>query len=145
MLQKEFEERIGRSVTEAEHIEANAMYMSAGDIDKDVFCREWKKMCMSPLVQGLFNTAYQNGKKVEELEQLHKENMEIVSNAADAMLEIEHGLLDGETAEHTSRAVGLLERKAMWLVGAKEVVLRKIKMGMPLGEKDMTYIAEHLK
>lgn len=144
MLQHEFEERIGGSVTEAEYIEANAMYMSAGDIDKDVFCREWKKMCMSPLVQGLFNTACENGKKVKELELLHKEALEIISDAADAMLEIEHGLLDGETAEHTSRAVGLLERKAMWLVGAKEVVLRKIKMGMPLTKCDLEYIQGNL-
>lgn len=148
MLQKEFEERIGRTVTEQEYVEANAMYMAAGDIDKDVFCREWKKVCMSPLVRGLFGTAYRKGKKADELELLHKEAQEIVSDAADAMLEIEQGLLNGETAEHTSReiyAARILDRKAWWLVGAKEVVLRKIKMGMPLSEKDMDYITEHLK
>lgn len=141
MLQKEFEERIGRSVTEAEYIEANAMYMSAGDIDKDVFCREWKKMCMSPLVQGLFNTAYQKGKKVEDLEQLHKEALGIISDAADAMLEIGRGLLDGKTAEHT---VCLLDRKAWHLVGGKEVVLRKINLGMPLTRGDLEYIQDNL-
>lgn len=142
MLQKEFEERIGRTVTEQEYVEANAMYMAAGDIDKDVFCREWKKICMSPLVQGLYDTAYQKSKKVDELELLHKEAQEIVSDAADAMLEIEKGLLNGRTIEHTA---AVLDRKAWWLVGAKEVVLRKIKMGMPLKERDMNYITEHLK
>ena len=62
------------------------------------------------------------------------------------MLEIEQGLLDGD--EHTARevfAAELLDRKAWWLVGAKEVVLRKIKMGMALTEKDKNYINEHLK
>ena len=146
MLQKEFEERIGRSVTEQEYLEANAMYENAGDIDKDTFCREWLKIGSSALVKGLFETAYQKSKKVQELELLHKEAMEICSDAADAMLEIEQGLLDGE--EHTARevfAAELLDRKAWWLVGAKEVVLRKIKMGMDLTEKDKNYINEHLK
>ena len=146
MLQKEFEDRIGRSVTEQEYVEANAMYMTAGDIDKDTFCREWLKIGNSALVKGLYETSYQKGKKVQELELLHKEAMEICSDAADAMLEIEKGLLDGE--EHTARevfAAELLDRKAWWLVGAKEVVLRKIKMGMALTEKDKNYINEHLK
>lgn len=142
MLQKEFEERIGRSVTEQEYVEANAMYMAAGDIDKDTFCREWLKIGSSALVKGLFETAYQKGKKVQELELLHKEAVEICSDAADAMLEIEQGILNGKTVEHTTNE---LEKKAWWLVGAKEVVLRKIKMGMALTEKDKNYINEHLK
>ena len=146
MLQKEFEERIGRSVTEQEYVEADAVYMAAGDMDKDEFCREWLKIGSSRLVRCLAETAHQKGKKVQKLELLHKEAVEICSDAADAMLEIEQGLLDGE--EHTARevfAAELLDRKAWWLVGAKEVVLRKIKMGMALTEKDKNYINEHLK
>ena len=155
MLQKEFEERIGRSVTEQEYVEADAMYMAAGDMDKDEFCREWMKIGSARLVQCLAeechdrNKVIQNlAKEKEELELLHKEAMEICSDAADAMLEIEQGLLDGETAEHTARelfAAELLDRKAWWLVGAKEIVLRKIRMGMELSEKDKNYINEHLK
>jgi len=147
MLQKEFEDRIGRSVTEQEYVEANAMYMAAGDIDKDTFCREWLKIGSSVLVKGLFETAYQKGKKVQELELLHKEAVEICSDAADAMLEIEKGLLDfeEESPYRCANAAELLDRKAWWLVGAKEVVLRKIKMGMDLTEKDKNYINEHLK
>ena len=147
MLQKEFEDRIGRSVTEQEYVEANAMYMAAGDIDKDTFCREWLKIGSSALVKGLFETAYQEGKKVQELELLHKEAVEICSDAADAMLEIEKGLLDFEEESpcRCANAAELLDRKAWWLVGAKEVVLRKIKMGMDLSENDKNYINEHLK
>lgn len=146
MLQKEFEERIGRSVTEQEYLEANAMYENAGHMDKDEFCREWLKIGNARLVKCLFETAYQKCKKVQELELLHKEAVEICSAAADAMLEIEQGLLDGE--EHTTRetfAAELLDRNALWLVGVKEVVLRKIRMGMDLSEDDKNYINEHLK
>ena len=64
------------------------------------------------------------------------------------MLEIVQGLVAGENAEHTAKeeeAAEQLIRKACWLVGVKEVVLRKIKMGMALTEKDKDYINEHLK
>lgn len=142
MLQKEFEERIGRSVTEQEYLEANAMYENAGDMDKDEFCREWLKIGNSRLVKCLAEKTYQQHKALEEKELLLKESHEIWSDAADAMLEIKQGILNGETTEHITE---LLDLKAWWLVGAKEVVLRKIKMGMDLSENDKNYINEHLK
>ena len=43
MLQKELEERIGRSVTREEYVLADAAYMACGDgIDKDQFCKMYK-------------------------------------------------------------------------------------------------------
>ena len=142
MLQKEFEERIGRSVTEQEYLEANAMYENAGEMDKDEFCREWLKIGSCRLVKCLAEKTYQQHKALQETKLLLKESREICSDAANAMLEIEKGLLNGKTVEHTTTE---LEKKAWWLVGAKEVVLRKIKMGMALTEKDKNYINEHLK
>lgn len=145
MLQNEFEDRIGRSVSEQEYLDANYMYENAGDMDKDEFCREWLKIGNSRLVKCLAEKTYQQHKALQEKELLLKESKVILSDAADAMLEIEQGLLDGE--EHTTRetfAAGLLDRKALWLVGAKELVLRKIKMGMDLSENDKNYISGHL-
>lgn len=142
MLQKEFEERIGRSVTEQEYLEANAMYENAGDMDKDEFCREWLKIGNSRLVKCLAEKTYQQHKALQEKELLLKESKEIRSDVADAMLEIKQGILNGETTEHITE---LLDLKASGLVGAKEVVLRKIKMGMDLSEMDKNYINEHLK
>ena len=95
-------------------------------------------------VSGRKDLPVKNGS--ERAETASSGSPEIISDAADAILEIEQGLLDGE--EHTTCetfAAELLDRKACWLVGAKEVVLRKIKMGMDLSEKDKNYIAEHLK
>ena len=148
MLQKEFEERIGRSVTEQEYLDANAMYENAGDMDKDEFCREWLKIGSSRLVKCLAEKTYELSKALNERRLLLRESQAICSDAADAMLEIERGLLDGETVERTSReifAAEMLDREACWLVGAREVVLRKIRMGMVLSEKDKNYVAEHLK
>lgn len=57
------------------------------------------------------------------------------------MLEIEQDILNGETTEHITE---LLDLKVWWLVGAKELVLRKIKMGVDLSKNDKNYINEHL-
>lgn len=44
MTQKEFEERVGRSVTVDEYVMADAAYMAAGDnVDKDFFCRLYEE------------------------------------------------------------------------------------------------------
>ena len=141
MLQKEFEERIGRSVTEQEYLEANAMYENAGDMDKDEFCREWLKIGSCRLVKCLAEKTYQLGKALSEQKLLHQEATEIISDAADAMLEIEKVVLNGRTTEKITE---LIDRNALWLIGAKEVVLRKIKMDMDLSEMDKNYINRHL-
>ena len=141
MLQKEFEERIGRSVTEQEYLDANAMYENAGDMDKDEFCREWLKIGSCRIVKCLAEKTYQLGKALSEQKLLHQEATEIISDAADAMLEIEKVVLNGRTTEKITE---LIDRQAFWLIGAKEVVLRKIKMDMDLSEMDKNYINRHL-
>ena len=141
MLQKEFEDRIGRSVSEQEYLDANYMYENAGDMDKDEFCREWLKIGNSSLVKCLAEKIYQQHKALQEKERLLKESKEICSDAADAMLEIEKVVLNGRTTEKITE---LIDRQALWLIGAKEVVLRKIKMDMDLSEMDKNYINRHL-
>lgn len=148
MLQKEFEERMGRSVTEQEYVEANAVYENAGEMDKDEFCREWLKTGGSSLVRCLSERVGQLEKALDNQKIMHQEAMEIISDAADAMLEIEQGLLGDAPDSLTSRekvAARRLDRKVWWLIGPKETVLRKIKKGMGLGEGECDYIAEHLK
>lgn len=143
MLQKEFEERIGRSVSEEEFVEANAMYMAAGDIDKDVFCREWKAIGERPLVKGLFESAYGLNKALQEHKLMLNECREMLSDAADAMLDIEAMLPAGETA---GTVAAELEKKALWLLGSKkQLVLRKLAKGIALSEEDVEYINNHLK
>ena len=141
MLQKEFEERIGRSVTQEEYVEANAMYMMAGDeMDKDVFCREWQKIGGSRLVQGLFETAHRLNQELQEQKLMLHECQEMLSDAADAMLEVEENLhiySDERTAEE-------LEKKALWLVGQKDVTRRKVQHGYSLNAKDRETIINNL-
>ena len=80
MLQKGFEERIGRSVTLEEYEGAMAMYMAAGDIDMDTFCREWKRVGESPLVIGLFDSAYNREKELNNCKLILEETEGILKS-----------------------------------------------------------------
>lgn len=138
MLQKEFEDRIGRKVTTEEYVEANAVYMMAGELDKDEFCREWLKIGSSKLVQCLFEKAHSLDQDLQEHKLMLNECQEMLSDAADAMLEI------GDTISPT-KVREELEKKAVWLVGRKEVVMRKAAHEYILSKEDLEYITNNLK
>lgn len=106
MLQKEFEDRIGRKVTTEEYVEANAVYMMAGELDKDEFCREWLKIGSSKLVQCLFEKAHSLDQDLQEQKLMVNECQEMISDAADTMLEI------GDTISPT-KVREELEKKAV--------------------------------
>lgn len=140
MLKHEFEERIGRKVTDAEYVEANAVYMTAGDIDKDDFCREWLQFGQSKLVQGLFQTAYRMNQAHQEDGLIIKETREMLSDAADVMIEqAEEALSTGPTLVAEE-----LDKKAVWLIGRKEVALRKVRNGYTLTDADKEIIIKNL-
>lgn len=54
MTKKEFEDRIGREATMEEYEYANVMYMSAGNVDKDTLCAEYKKLMQSKSARAIF-------------------------------------------------------------------------------------------
>ena len=134
MLQKEFEERIGRSVSEQEYVEADAMYMAAGDMDKDEFCREWMKIGSSHLVQSLSEECHRlNGllnAKAKEVEDLQGN----ISAMGDFLLDMRDAYNDN----------GFVD-EARWLLGEREVVVRKLRRCMTLTDTERDYIVEHLK
>ena len=138
MLQKEFGDRIGRKVTTEEYVEANAVYMMAGELDKDEFCREWLKIGSSKLVQCLFETAHRLDQDLQEQKLMVNECQEMISDAADAMLEIGDAISSTKVREE-------LEKKAVWLVGRKEVVKRKAAHEYILSKEDLEYITNNLK
>lgn len=142
MLQKEFEERIGCSVSQDEFIEANAMYMAAGEMDKDEFCHEWKQVGQTRLVQCLFNTAYNLNKVVQEKTLLLNEAHELRSDIADRLLQLADAASHGSSMESTVHG---LESAAWWILGEKEVVCRKVENRYCLNEKDREFIIDSLR
>lgn len=138
MLQKEFEERIGRSVTQEEYVEANAMYMAAGGgMDKDTFCREWLKIGESALVKGLFDTAHQNGLLLQELQMQLNEGKELRSDEADSLLEIAEVIACGADKDYVAHE---LHRLVFRLIGQSELTRRKVARGYRLDDKDREVI-----
>ena len=141
MLKKEFEERTKLSVSEAEFNGINALYMACGDdIDKDEFCKLYMTFDGRLDLMHKMEREHQRMKDaLYEKELLHKEAMEIISDAADAVLEI------GNMPEAAENVQVALERKAWWLVGKKEVIKRKAKMGIGFSEEEIEYINNNLK
>ena len=141
MLQKEFEERTGLSICEAEYAKIDALYLACGDdIDKDEFCKLYMDFDGRLELMHRIEREHQRMKDaLYEKELMHKEAMEIISDAADAVLEI------GNMPEAAENVQVALERKAWWLVGRSEVIKRKAKMGITFSEEEIEYISQNLK
>lgn len=142
MLKKEFEERIGRSASLDEFTEANGMYMAAGEMDKDEFCREWKQVGQSRLVQCLYNTAYNLNEVLQEKNLLLSEAHELRSEIGDRLLLITDDALSGAPQKSLTHE---LESLTYWILGQKEVVCRKVKKDYLLNDNDREFIIESLR
>ena len=59
MTQQEFEDRTGKTVSSGKYALIEAMYMAAGNMDKDQFCAEYKKHGASVLVAEYYRGAQQ--------------------------------------------------------------------------------------
>ncbi|TGG39217.1 hypothetical protein EZ315_00250 [Duncaniella freteri] len=57
MTQKEFEERTGLKTDAEEYAAIERMYMSAGSMGKDEFCKRWRQTGKNPLTMALADTA----------------------------------------------------------------------------------------
>lgn len=134
MTQKEFEQRTGLNVSAVEFCTVNDIYMAAGEMDKDTFCKEWKKHSESKLLAELWKRVKHEHdlgmQKKEECDKLHSERWELV----DFLLERAQKFGDEE-----------LLLKAIDMVGHAEVIRRKLTLEMPLWERDRAYIKENLK
>lgn len=119
MLQNEFTERTGIKLTEEEYQKVDAMYMEAGgDMNKDSFCKDWKKHRDSELLQIFYQQA------IRLKSELHKKQLEQTLLATFIM----------DQAEVTSSPE--LRDKAIELLGLEGYLNRKIAMGYSLWEVD---------
>lgn len=144
MLKNEFEERTGLSMTEEEFNGVNALYMACGDnIDKDEFCKLYVTMDGRLELLHRIEREHQRMKEaLDEQKLLHQEATEILGDAADAVIKIEKGILDGESEEHS---VSGLDNLAFWLVGRNGTITRKVKQGILLTGDEVDYVIANLK
>lgn len=127
MQKIEFEQRTGINLTDDEYKNIEMMYLECGNIDKDDFCKDYKKHKDSVMIDIFF---HQSQNQKEKLSRYNKERSLMV----DFLLERAQAFGDIE-----------LLSKAIQLVGHQEVIKRKIQKDLPLWDDDKKYIYNNIK
>lgn len=139
MTQQEFEKRIGTEVSSDTFDYANRVYMAAGDMDKDAFCKDWRDEYVneSKIVSALtvevecLNDALNNANNCYE-------------NAERGMRDFISQMADFLIIQAEKWSASDLREKAIKLVGEKDYLRRKLEMKFDLWEADRTMILEYL-
>lgn len=127
MTKLEFTQRTEIEPTDDEFKSINEMYLEAGDMDKDVFCQDFKEHKDSKLL-GVFFRQAENLK--DKLDAMRDERSILV----DFLLERAQCFGDIE-----------LLNKAIELIGHDKVIKRKIRQNLPLWDEDKQYIIDNIK
>lgn len=131
MTQKEFESRIGTVVTTNTFDYANRVYMAAGNMDKDVFCREWKSSDVEDSEIVSYLTM-----EVESLQATKKDYERALSNSEKALRMYIDSMADYLIEQAEKWSAGDLRQKAIDQIGLNEYLRRKIQMGFGLWKED---------
>lgn len=128
MNQQEFTDRTGYTPTSEDEWKAiNTMYLEAGNMDKDVFCKEWKQHHKSDLLRIFYHRAMDNMEKLDYFNDMRNKT---------ARLLITKSVELGDTDLYT---------EAVKLIGEKRAILFKIKNNLKLYGSDLEYITNNLQ
>lgn len=141
MTQKEFEDRTKRTITAEDFYLVQNLYMAAGEVDKDEFCKEMRAMC-----------AYDAANDQIELHRTLKEVGRHVG-AKDAELNLLKRRMKSKHEELAGFLLGKacayedtdLYKEAVRLIGQREVTLMKLNMDLPLWDEDKQFIKSSLE
>lgn len=139
MLHQEFEQRTGLKITAEEFEQVHDIYMACGDdMDKDEFCALWKKRNFRVLLDRV---AYDSKITNQAYDMAMARIERIEATARD---------LNGEYAEFLLGKAAVYKdtdfyNEAVKMIGEKEVVMTKLRMGFPLWDEDIEYIKNNLK
>lgn len=128
MLQQEFEDRTKMTVTPEEYKEIEGYYNAASNqIDKYLFCKEWKKYSDSFLLKDYYERIKFLEQQVHDMQEFFNPTVNLLLRKADEFDDKD------------------LKAEAIAMVGLKEVIVRKIKMSLELDQEDKEYIANNLR
>lgn len=117
MTQKEFEERTGIVPTAEEFDYIHAVYMNTS-MDKDAFCKEYKKHGESRIIRDVHV-------RVLNYEMKCNQQKDTINELADFLIGKAHAYDDTD-----------FRNEAVRLVGEIDVVKRTIELGLPLWDED---------
>lgn len=115
-----------------------AMYMAAGNMDKDEFCKEFKKHGMSSLLEELFAKIQGQENSINTLTKRYDDYIETTTKKN---MELAYFLLGKACAYDDTD----FYKEAVRLIGQRKVTMSKIRMGMPLWDEDRAYIENNLQ
>ncbi|WP_302283812.1 hypothetical protein [Alistipes shahii] len=132
MTKQEFEARTGLKVSSEDYARIEKMYMAAGNMDKDMFCAEYKKVGTSVLVAELF-------RQVLVLKgQLEERNNEL-DDATQRRADVAEFLV-GKAAVHKDDDGEDFYRVALRIAGRNACVRTKLEYGYPLNGEDISFL-----
>ena len=132
MTKQEFEARTGLKTNSEDYARIEKMYMAAGNMDKDLFCAEYKKVGTSVLVAELF-------RQVLVLKgQLEERNNEL-DDAAQRRADVAEFLV-GKAAVHEDDDGEDFYRVALRIAGRNACVRTKLEYGYPLNGEDISFL-----
>lgn len=134
MTKKEFEDRTGYTIPDNRYSVIERMYLEAGEIiDKDAFCKDYKKHADSVLLNTFFQQAEKLKDKLDsKREEIRKLEAGLL-NAATVMLEKAHQHLDDE-----------LYNTAVNLIGLEKAIILKLELNLPLRETERNALIEFM-
>ena len=156
MLQQEFEERVGFTVTSDCYHECIEPEYDASKLEKDEWCKQWKKD------HGIQRAYSWMAKRVEELEKSIKEMSQVFEDNIAKQMEIERlraendmisNCLDARNKQLSDLNIFMIEQsnayssselraKAIELMGAKEYLRYKLANNLSLWEADRNMLID---
>lgn len=135
MNRHEFEARTGWDISDEDYAQIEKIYMNAGEMDKDDFCRDYSKGNGHKIMNYLSQKAEDQRSRIHELGQK-------ISG-----LEKERGeMIDYMIAKHIETRDESFRKYALTLLGGtREYILRKCHMALPLDDLEQAWVIDLLE
>ena len=132
MTKQEFEARTGLKVNSEDYARIEEMYMAAGNMDKDLFCAEYKKVGTSVLVAELFRQVLV---LKGQLEERNNELDDAIQRRADVA-----EFLVGKSAVHKDDDGEDFYRVALRIAGRNSCARTTLEYEYPLNGEDIAFL-----
>ncbi len=127
MTLQEFTERTGLAPTAEEYKQIEMVYLEADNMDKDEFCKDFKKHGQSTILATFYRQAERLKEKCNSFKEENNKMVDFLLERAQAFSDMQ-----------------LLE-KAIQMIGHAEVIKRKIALEHPLWNIDKEYIKDNIR
>ena len=135
MEQKEFESRTGWKVTPAEYAQIEQIYLNAGAMDKDEFCKDYAKGNGHDIMVEL------SGKCEDLRAHIHK-----LDKTIEKMEEERFDTMAALISAHKETGFEMLRDQAIALAGGRrKYIIAKCKMAIPLDDREQAWVIEFLE